>query len=126
LAQKIVGKLLSRYVVPAATGAARSTYAVASKGLDKIGVGGKIFEASTAIGGPRTLAATKLATPAQTAARTANLVKNAANTAEAAGKGALSGGGTAMLRDIAKGKRIVKDATALIVAKNSKPTPKKK
>jgi hypothetical protein len=123
---KIVGKLLSRYVVPAATGAARSTFAVASKGLEKIGVGGKVFEASTAIGGPRTLAATKLATPAQTAARTANLVKNATNTAEVAGKAALRGGSNAMLRDIALGKRVVKDATALVVAKNSKSKPKKK
>lgn len=123
---KIVGKVLSRYAVPAVVETMGSTMAVAGKGLDKIRQGGRLFEASTAIGGTKTLAATKIATKAQTAARTSNLLKNAENITEAAGRGALRGVTEPMLRDVAKAKKIVKEATALVVARNSKPKTKKK
>ena len=122
----IVGRVMSRYAVPAVVETMSSTMAVAGKGLGKIREGGRLFEASTAIGGSRTLAATKIASKAETSARASNLLKNAQNIADAAGKGALRGVTGPMLRDVAKAKKIVKDAAALVVAKNSKPKPKKK
>jgi hypothetical protein len=123
---KIVGKVLSRYAVPAVVESMSSTMAVAGKGLEKIREGGRLFEASTAIGGPRTLAATKIASKAETAARASNLLKNAENITEAAGRGALRGVTEPMLRDVAIGKKVVKDAGALVLAKISKPKSKKK
>jgi hypothetical protein len=122
----IVGRVMSRYAVPAVVESMSSTMAVAGKGLEKIREGGRLFEASTAIGGPRTLAATKIASKAETAARASNLLKNAENITEAAGRGALRGVTEPMLRDVSKAKQIVKEAAALVVAKNSKPKPKKK
>ena len=107
---KIVGKLLGRYAVPAVQGAAQSTFTAATKGLEAIGGGGRIYKANTVFG--PTLASTKIASAAQTAGRLTGLEANAARISTQAARGAAAGG-VNIVKDIQTGKKIVKGAAAL-------------
>ena len=107
---KVVSKVLGRYAVPAVQGAAQSTFTAATKGLEAIGGGGRIYKANTVFG--PTLASTKIASSAQTAGRLTGLEANAARIATDAARGAAAGG-INILKDIQTGKKILKGAAAL-------------
>lgn len=107
---KVVSKVLGRYAVPAVQGAAQSTFTAATKGLEAIGGGGRIYKANTVFG--PTLASTKIASAAQTAGRLTGLEANAARIATNAARGAAAGG-VNIVKDIQTGKKILKGAAAL-------------
>ena len=107
---KVVGKLLGRYAVPAIEGAGNATWAAATKGLEAIGGGGRIYKANTVFG--PTLASTKIASAAQTAGRLTGLEANAARISTQAARGAAAGG-INILKDIQTSKKVLKGATAL-------------
>ena len=97
--KKVETKIVNRYAISAAKESAADTFASASKGVDKAKSGGKIYEANT-VGGTKTVASTKIATPAQTAARKENLFKNADRVSADAGKGAYRGAAEPILKDL--------------------------
>ena len=107
---KVVGKLLGRYAVPAIEGAGNATWAAATKGLEAIGGGGRIYKANTVFG--PTLASTKIASAAQTAGRLTGLEANAARISTQAARGAAAGG-INILKDIQTSKKVLKGAAAL-------------
>ena len=107
---KVVSKVLGRYAVPAVQGAAQSTFTAATKGLEAIGGGGRIYKANTVFG--PTLASTKIASAAQTAGRLTGLEANAARISTQAARGAAAGG-VNIVKDIQTGKKILKGAAAL-------------
>lgn len=107
---KVVGKLLGRYAVPAIEGAGNATWTAATKGLEAIGGGGRIYKANTVFG--PTLASTKIASAAQTAGRLTGLEANAARISTQAARGAAAGG-INILKDIQTGKKVLKGAAAL-------------
>jgi hypothetical protein len=107
---KIVSKVLGRYAVPSVQGAAQGAFTSATKGLEAISGGGRIYKANTVFG--PTLASTKIASSAQTAGRLTGLEANAARIATDSARGAAAGG-INILKDIQTGKKIVKGAAAL-------------
>jgi len=107
---KIMQTVLKRYAAPIVTGAVEATWSAASKGLDTIGVGGKLYEANTVLG--PVLASTKIASTAQTAARLSNLESNAIRITRQASRGAMRGA-TNMVNDLKIGKKVVKGAAGL-------------
>jgi hypothetical protein len=120
---KVVSKVLGRYAVPAVQGAAQSTFTAATKGLEAIGGGGRIYKANTVFG--PTLASTKIASAAQTAGRLTGLEANAARISTQAARGAAAGG-INILKDIQIVKNVVKGAQQLYGANLIKNQFKKK
>jgi hypothetical protein len=108
-------KIVNRYAIPAAKESAADAFVSASKGVDKAKSGGKIYEANT-VAGTKTVASTKIATPAQTAARKENLFKNADRVSADAGKGAYSGAAQQILKDLQTAKNLAAKAAAAAAA----------
>jgi hypothetical protein len=109
-AAKVTNKLLGRYAVPAVRGAAQGAFSAATKGLEKISEGGRIYQANTVFG--PTLASTKFASVAQTEARLTGLEANAARIATQSARGA-SAGGVNIVKDVNKAKKVLKGAALL-------------
>ena len=107
---KIMQKALQRYVAPSVVGAMDKTFTAATKGLNTMRGGGRIYEANTVLG--PMLASTKIASNAQTAARLSNLESNALRITEQAGIGAFKGAAN-IVKDLKTGKKIVKGAAGL-------------
>ena len=111
---KLVGKVLGRYAVPAAEGAAEATWGAATKGLEAISEGGKTYISNTVFG--KTLASTKIASKAETAARLFGLEANAARITNQAASGAYAGTAGAIVRDLNTAKNVIKGAVGLGLA----------
>jgi len=82
---KILGKVAGRYGGAGVAGAADAVYGSATKGLDAVRPGGRLYTAGTVTG--KQLASTKVMNPAQVAGSTSGLVKRAENITNAAVRG---------------------------------------
>jgi hypothetical protein len=85
---KLLGKVAGRYGGAGVSGAADATYASATKGLDNVRPGGRLYTAGTVSG--KQLASTKVMNPAQVAGSTSGLVTRAENITNAAVRGGRS------------------------------------
>jgi hypothetical protein len=82
---KILGKIAGRYGGAGVSGAADAAYGSATKGLDAVRPGGRLYTAGTVSG--KQLASTKVMNPAQVAGSTSGLIKRAENITDAAVRG---------------------------------------
>ena len=121
---KLLGKIAGRYGGAGVRGAADATYTSATKGLDNIRPGGRLYTAGTVSG--KQLASTKVMNPKQVSGATSGLVKRAENITDAAVRGGKSRVASTAQKDYNRISRAVREGLSLGAVQANKPKRNKK
>jgi hypothetical protein len=121
---KLLGKIAGRYGGAGVRGAADATYTSATKGLDNIRPGGRLYTAGTVSG--KQLASTKVMNPKQVSGATSGLVKRAENITDAAVRGGKNKVASTAQKDYNRISRVVREGLPLVSVQVNKPKRNKK
>ena len=121
---KLLGKIAGRYGGAGVRGAADATYTSATKGLDNIRPGGRLYTAGTVSG--KQLASTKVMNPKQVSGATSGLVKRAENITDAAVRGGKNRVASQAQKDYNRISRVAREGLSLGAVQANKPKRNKK
>ena len=121
---KLLGKIAGRYGGAGVRGAADATYTSATKGLDNIRPGGRLYTAGTVSG--KQLASTKVMNPSQVAGSTSGLVKRAENITSAAVRGGKNKVASQAQKDYNRISKVAREGLSLGAVQANKPKRNKK
>jgi hypothetical protein len=121
---KLLGKIAGRYGGAGVRGAADAAYGSATKGLDAVRPGGRLYTAGTVSG--KQLASTKVMNPKQVSGATSGLVKRAENITDAAVRGGKSRVASQAQKDYNRISRVAREGLSLGAVQANKPKRNKK